>query len=586
MSTQTDEVKVVFTADTSKLSDAQSKLAKGFDTFTKSNRAAIGATEALTQKFSGLEAAGVRLGGALSGIAKFARADVLGKIGVGAGIIGAIGVAALEKFGAEAEDATQKLAAFDEQFRKVTRSATFARSSEGSGNLLSRIGANRDQQKELRGLISDNNPTTALGKAGQMAGDYMQYGFQAGDMREMINKGQEQQMRLAGQQAGKMQKELNKALEDERKLTQDIAEGRTDAAAIMTAEIAKARELTALDEAGLLTAKRKAEVTEKYAALTNRIQQDRLFVTAQGVGETSAVSLMSEGKSDQAAQRRLDYKQEAERRALVLSGGQDQLPDLEKRQRIEGQMLTNQQTAAQRAFNAAVAISKIEGSNLSMQLKQVQAADALLRYTREELKERRGRTEEQQRALQLQERSAAAALKQARQDRDFELRNKPGERNKRDAQDIRDRTERDKFDKKQGASGGLTNLHRDMSGNPISGIDPATGKRVAMDGGDPSSVMSASDKIRASWGWNPRGTLDGGDSSSDIRKKWNWPEEGGMNAAIRSGWGGKWSDSPGAAAMAEPDIQKQMGWETKAPHEGRSAAAELREIRTEGLKIR
>ncbi len=567
MSEKTEILTTVFRADVSGLEAGQTKIRTVFDKFLSQQKGVISAFDKATDS-------GGALGKTLSGISDVAKGGAARMTAL-AGVAATVLTAA---FKAAREEADRSSASIEDLFSTAVKASNRLSSvskESGVGALGAELANAREQSKKFRDELSkrdENDPFAKQGRANLLrrglnaAEDFRSPGVSIGDTEERAS----QNLRLSALQASKaeakLEREINGALKDQLQITRDTASGNIDAARIKQLQIEKQREINELASFAGITDKQRLAIGEKYAALQNRITYDRRLAVQYGEHESDIAQMELRGETDKAAMEKQQLQFAKERQQLIYNGariGDAEYEALRKKQIAQAEVLGIDQRYDRLKFESAMTIARVEGSNLDDRLKKLEVAKLELTAIQSELRMRKDLSVEQRRALELQQAGAQNTIRKSRQDLAFEYRNKPGTYNAMMAKLDREQTERDKFDARPD--------------NQMPGYVPKHGPNDVMLGSD-APGGSASDRIRASWGWNPKGTLDSwrttdpetgrvrvhnGDSNSDIRRGWGWPEEGGMSRAIMDGWAGKRGGD--ASGMRE------MGWDSTALSGGRAA---------------
>lgn len=498
MAEKNEEVKIFFTADVSGLEEGQKKVRTQFDGMLAKARG-------VTNQLDKVSDSGGLLGRTLQTVSDVAKGGAarLAALGGVAGTAVALTLRAARNeairsgdaialLSSEAELAARRLTTLSKesdigelaaQYEKARQNAAAFRKEAGERDQPWTLGGVFEGLSRFYNNLQDINPANP--KA-------MGYGA-----TNMLN---DAKFQTAGAQATQDERKSQKMIADlyreKADLTSKLMAGQTDAVAIRQLEIAQQREL---NELVIKTDENKAQVTRKYSAQIERIKQDRVTTVALAQGEVGVAKLLLRGDSERAELLKKSLKDQQEMRIAILSGADyenGQVQALQERQALEETMIKRQQAAAQREFLVAKAVQSIEATNLDSKKKALDITNLNLLAVRKQLgmAKELGITDEQKRALQLREGELTNQQRTQRQDAFFELRNRPGDRNALMAKQQREKTERDKFDALQERTGGMLNIHRDINGNPISGIDPFTGERGAI---AQNAGPSLSDKLRA-----------------------------------------------------------------------------------------
>ncbi|MBS0661010.1 MAG: hypothetical protein JSR82_22545 [Verrucomicrobia bacterium] len=229
--------------------------------------------------------------------------------------------------------------------------------------------------------------------------------------------------------------------------------------------------------------KRSLEIErQQLVAQMAQFQITRARAVVEQRQDLGVARLQRRGATDEAARLQLLNEIERKVRDIRRAGGSaEEIENERELGRLKLARLDAEQQAEQRKFQSNLAVARVGASNLPSGLKNIASLQEQLRANKSELS-RTDLPDDERRRLEVQQVELSGSLKQARQDRDFDLRFRPGDRNARDARERREQTERDKFDARQEETGGLLNIHRDLNGNAVSGIDPVSGQRVAVSG--------------------------------------------------------------------------------------------------------
>lgn len=141
-----------------------------------------------------------------------------------------------------------------------------------------------------------------------------------------------------------------------------------------------------------------------------------------------AFAIEMSGRKDIGEEKRRQYQLDAKEAANALAAA-------------KARMQTERDTFEQRKKELG-----IQGSNSPT--KAIESARSKVSYLKSQL-QRDDISDDERRSLTLELGGAQNDLRMSKQDRDFALRNRPGDRNARDAKEAREQTERDKFDARQ-----------------------------------------------------------------------------------------------------------------------------------------
>ncbi len=469
-----DEVKAFFVADTSGLVEGANRAKKVMGELKRSYSEKVS-----TIKGTILDP-GSLVGRGADKLMQSMKLSAVTAGALGAGIT--IAGEAMATLRDEAAAAKKELEGVNDSTLGIIKLNSRTSSAQGSGELVSRLTAIREQEKLVREKAADLNPTSFLEKYALHYRYNSNYGLIHGDDYLALDRerNRSQGVGLASQ-AARISGQIPKALRDQTENTKERLSGSSHTADIAELRIAKEKELLELQSNGYANTKENQKaIADRYdaqIAAAKELQRvdDRRFELAsrlQGV-ERSLIS-------DEMRRVRAGELNAANLKEQISSGYNI---SEEKRRSLQIELMGAERTlevarAESRVAESQNALAKkgasIQATNASSAAKQYSTEVSTLSALREQLDALKGINTTRSRSLELSIAEKENAVRGLRQDLNFGK--SPTAIQERIRKEREDEIKRNKFDQRQDRDDGLINARRDMSGNITGGIDAITGK--------------------------------------------------------------------------------------------------------------
>jgi hypothetical protein len=428
---------------------------------------------------------------------------------------------------------------------------------------MGRLAGLREEEKQLKELSNNLNPSGDVQKLALRHQYWSNYGFIHGDdMLKIHRETAEDQRKVVAQKSGKITQQIPESLRLQLEGSRESIQGSSRAANIRQLEIERTRELQALKEAGIggddpIGTPNKIKVNQRFDLQIAQQEElagldDKRFLRQSSILGVERSLLTDEAKRAKISQLTVDslrdelattsYMSQEQRRALQnevmgqenqlrlakvnldvaetrytlakriadiqASGVTDEAKHLaivqssvkelqaeydalknvgESRARqVEIQLKTKQNelrlaqadyTVSESKFRLVEQTAMLQATNVSNASREHQVARATLKTLHEQLEAVKSISESRARELQTSISEQENLVRLSRQDRMFGKSPLAIEQEMR-AERLR-KIELDKFDKRQERSAGLLQVHKDINGNVVSGVNPFTGEREA-----------------------------------------------------------------------------------------------------------